>query len=286
MSAPQTTRPTGPDVTHGNSQGIIYLGNINGGLSAEDINGSVRFLIPVPNNGFAEIQLRENGEWNTTGLDVDENSINLGKDMSLGAAAGFLETNSKSNPTDHNRALIPHTEFNESGTEGTHSPELNDIHPIVFFGNPVSEITSTVLGQVIVSQTALLIDKLKLEVGSIGATETVTLRIYTGTDNSGILFYERHYSPSIFIANQQTILEFMDSFGFDDGGSFYQEITSPVAFSLQTDVSGNIVTEYDAHDLTEISVVTSNRVFNEILGEVLNENLEPVFNGASYLIPA
>ena len=143
MTVPIINRPSGVDVTKRNPVSVIYIGNINEGqIGAENINGSVRFIVPV--DGPAQIELRSTaGVWGVTSLTLEDDSLLLGKDGSIGWSAGFIETKSKSNPTDHNRALIPHVEFDEFGSKASHSPQLNTDHPHVFFENPVSEITST-----------------------------------------------------------------------------------------------------------------------------------------------
>lgn len=274
MSVPIINRPAGVDVTKRNALNVIYIGNIfEGQTAAENIDGSIRIRVPVP-GGPAQIELRETGIWNVTDFEFSDDTVLLGKDGSIGWSAGFIETKSNSSPTGHNTALIPHVEFDDFGTKGTHSPQLNTVHPLVFFDNPTSETTSTVLGQIIFSASAMMIENGRWEVGTTGASEMVTLKYFTGSDNTGTLFFEKNFPASQFLANQQVSIEFNDSFGFDEGGTFFQEFTSDVAFSLQINASGDIVTEFDTHDLFEVGMLTTDLLLDTSLDLVFNNDLD------------
>ncbi len=284
MVAPNILRPSGPDVTHGNSQGFIYFGNIFGGDSGETINGSIRgFVVEtvgvIP--GVLSIEIRsgaegaEQGAWVLGSLLFADGSVRLGLDGKISWSAGFVETTSLSSPAGHNRALIPHTEFNEFGTLLSHAPQLNEVHPFVFFDTPVSQITSAVIGQILTSADAVVIDKGFWEVGNAGATENVVLRVFVGTDNTNPTgpFFENTYIPSQFAADSTAEIDFQDGFGFDEGGQFFLEFSSDAPFSLKTDAGGNIVTSFSLHDLFEVGMITTDLILDNNLDPLLDNDL-------------
>ena len=267
----------GPDVTRQNSRNIIYIGNIDASLPGnETTDGSVRFHIH-DGDEEARIELRTGGEWNDTSLKVDLSSLKLGDDLTLSGAGGFLETLTKSAPNGHMRALIPHVEFDESGTIFGHMPILDGLETVVLFDNPVSEIISNVIGQVLDTSKSFLLDQGFWLAGSVSASKTVVLTMFVGSDNTGPIFFQRNYSPSIFVANQPVTINFKDDFGIDGDQTYFMEFESSTLFSLQTDVSDNIIMSFLAHELAEQDLVSSGLILAEDLSLTFTNQAELVY---------
>lgn len=274
-----SSRPSVVDVTRNNPIGIIY---VNGNSTD---NGSNRFFFDI-GNAIVSMQTNTDGSWNLGSMEFFSSSLFLGSDMQLSAAAGFLETLSKSAPTGDQRAFIPHTEIDEFGSKGSHAPQINALHPVDFFGLAFGETTNTIIGQIINSSSAMIIDMGTWQVGSIAPVDEVNLNFYTGTSAiPGNLFFKFNYPANLFTANQPITIDFKDDFGFDEGGNFFMEFKSDTAFSLRTDGFGNVVTNFDVHDLKEIEILTDDLVLTNDLDLVFDNDLNPMQIGTpSYSI--
>lgn len=274
-----TSRPHVVDVTRNNPKDVLYVkGN-------ETLPQSKRFIYD-PGEDIVEIQ--DNGvdgganNWNISKLEVDTQSLHLGKDMSLGATTGYLETITKSALAGHQRALIPHTEFGQFGTIGSHTPQLNARHPEVFFDNPISQVTSTLHSQILNNDKPLTIDFGTWLIGTVAPVDSVQLRFYIGpvVDVTKLIFLY-NYSSQSFSANTPRVIDFNDDFGFEDTGEILMEFSSPIAFSMQTDAFGNIITSFEAHNLSELFAVTSDLVLDEELNMYFDTNLDPMQLGVA-----
>lgn len=258
MSAPAVQRPSGINVTRKNNVGTLYI------FGDAITDGSIR-LILRDGETIAQIQQRLNGQWNETSFKFDSSSILLGDDLTLSAGAGFLETTSRSAPAGHQRALLPHTEFDEEGTQNTHAPALNALHEEIIYANPTSNRIGTTLGDTFSAVGPLMLDSATWLVGTGAPPVSVNLSFYTGTDNSGILFYERNYSPDIFIPDQPLTIDFKDDFGFDEAGDYYYEFKTPPGsgdWNLKQNINDNLVLSFQAHNLVELDIVTENMVLD------------------------
>ena len=274
-----TSRPGVIDVTRNNPVEILYVrGN------AVDPN-SKRFKYNGDDN---IVELQANGDiggednWNIDSLELDTQSLKLGKDMSLGATTGFLETITKTALAGHQRSLIGHTEFTQFGTMGTHSPQLNALHPEVFFDTPISQVTSTLHSQILNNADPLAINSGTWLIGPTAPVDSVQLRFYIGEiANNDKLIFLFNYDKSLFPANSPVVINFNDDFGFEDSGNILMQFSSSTAFSMQTDNSGNIITSFDAHNLMELMVVESDIVLDEELNFYFDTNLDPMQLGVA-----
>jgi len=182
-------RPSGgPDVTRQNPRATIYIGNIiDDDLPAnETTDGSVRLrAIEGEDDNVPFFELRTDGVWNDVGVRISSDSLEIGRDMNVSSAGGFLETFSIASPVGHQRAVIPHNEFNESGTQGGHMPILDALDTFVIFSTPVSEIVGAIISQQYNLSDSLLLDEAIFLSGTVAATQEIVLSLYVGTDNTG-----------------------------------------------------------------------------------------------------
>ncbi len=279
MTDPIVHRPTGgPDVTRRNKRSIIYIGNLlDDDLPADDVTpGSVR-LMTAEGDSAPHIELLSNDLiWNDTGLRVASSSLEVGRDMTISSAGSFLETFSVSAPLGHQRAFLPHNEFDESGTQGGHMPILSELQAVTLFDSPISEIISTLIGQVINLTEALLLDTGNLLSGSVAATQDVILSFYVGLDNNGPLFFRKTFPASNFPASSAIVLDFNDDFGLNNGVDYFMEFTSTANLSLQTDATGNIILSFFAHLMDEQDIITDNFILSNDLSLIFDNDLNLV----------
>ena len=252
--------PASPDITAANPTDVIYI------KGDEFTDGSIRFLYSDPDE-FAHIESRNNGVWNDTGLRFSPNSIEVGRDMFLSSAAGFLGTFNPSAAHGHGRSLIPHIQFdNDGGTEKAHLPFLDKPRDFVIYENPVGEIVGTTIGQVFNVAPSRIMKTSTHQVGSVGASAQVTHSFYTGTDNTGLLFSRFNIPAGDLVATSPLVIDYKSAFGFDSAANIFMELTSASNFSLQTDVGGNLVTTHFAYEIKEIDSLADELVLSNDLG--------------------
>jgi len=91
------------------------------------------------------------------------------------------------------------------------------------------------------------------------------------------------FTSSDFPASSTINLDFADDFGMEAGVDIFAEFVSEANFSLQTDVSDNIITSFLAHEMDEQDIITDNFVLTNDLSLIFDNNLNLVvgvpFNG-------
>lgn len=261
----------GPDVTRRNKNDILYI------KGDENTDGSIRLIFS--DKEFAGIQLRAGGVFNDTSFRISSSSLQVGLDLTISAAASFIETFNPSIADEHQRALVPHITFDDSGTATSpHTAVLKPLDPSVIFGPAISQVTSTSIGINFNTTHARIIETLFHEVGTIGATQPVKHSIYVGTDNTGLLIKETNLGINKVLADQPLALQFNRDVGLRNNSPYFIELTSPVAFSLKTDSGGNPLLAFLEQELGILNMVTENLIWNNDLNHVLNNSLDPVYS--------
>ncbi|MEE8234215.1 MAG: hypothetical protein V3R41_06010 [Gammaproteobacteria bacterium] len=263
----------GPDVTRRNKRSILYI------TGDDNTDGSIRIIF-TPGDDDAHLELRTAGVFNDTGLRLSSSSLRLGRDMIVSAAAGFIETVNPSAIVGHQKALIPHIEFTELGTNGhAHAPILNILETFIVFPGPATgEIIGTTIGQGINSAPRRLLDSSIHEVGSVGATATVQISFYMGSDNSGVLFNRFKIPASDMVANQPLVIDYKEDFGFEGDTDIFQEFVSSSNISLKTDAGGDILTTHIGHEMKELDMVLEELVLTNDLSITFGNDLAFVTN--------
>ncbi len=226
----------------------------------------------------AHIEQKNDGVWNDAGFRVGPTSLNLGRDLKLGAVSGFIKTTSISQSVQHDEALIPHIQFDELGTEFTHSPILDKQEDFIVFDGPVvGEVTGKVIGQVFSSAFNRALSSATHITGPIAATFPVTISYYKGIDNTGPLVSRLNIPASAMPANTEFTLLYNDDFGFERAQDIFFEFVSDSIISLAVNASGEVITTQKGHIQDSIDILTSNLMLNENLGIMFNEDLSPMF---------
>jgi len=242
----------GPDVTRRNRRGDIYM------FGDEVTDGSIRFAVKEVGehikSNLTHIELREEGTWNLTGLQLSGASLHLGFDMQLESQGDFLQTfNPSEVSSEHSLSLLPHTVYRKSGANaGTGTPHTPIVDKVIiedFVTDPVSEVINTTIGQfydIIIPQ---IIQTLTLQNGTVSATSNVTFTIYRGTDNTGSVIESREFPPSMFQANQPLVIT-LGSVAFSDNHpNIFLEFLSVNSLSLKTDSAGDVLMSAQAQEL-------------------------------------
>ena len=200
-----TLNPTGgPDVTRRNKRGLIYLTTdpaVDNALETAP-EGSIRIAF-ASGDPTAHIEKFESGVWNDTGFRFASSSVGIGRDMTVSAVAGHLETNNPSAAIGHVRGLIPHIEFSDAGTIAAETPVVKAEEVFVVYSGAVSQIVGTTIGINLGTVPSRIIEFSIHEVGTVQSTAPVTVSFFTGTDNTGFLFNEKRLPSNSMVANTQ-----------------------------------------------------------------------------------
>lgn len=248
-------------------------------VGSETVDGSIRLRFDVPNDDVAFMESRASGVWNDTGIRFASSSVKIGRDMTLSAIAGFLETDNPSQTAGHDRSFIPHIIFNENGTkdEPPHTPILQAFETFVVFSGAVSEIVSTTIGQAYGVIPARIVEDSIHEVGTVGSSEPVTVSFYTGNDNTGTLFNRRILPANALVADTTLTINYDEDLGFDANVPIFMEFTSDASFSLKTDSGGDILTTHTGHELDERDILIDDLIIKEDAGLVFANDASLVF---------
>ena len=261
----------GPNVTRRNKQGILYL------FGDEFTNGSQRILFDGVEQAIS-FEQKQNDVFNRTGISISAGSLSVGRDLTIGAAASFIETFNPSVADEHQRALVPHVTFDDDGTRFLHSPVLKPLDANVIFGPAVSEILSSTIGVNFTTTFTRIIETIIHQVGVVGASEFIAYSIFVGTDNTGLLVFQRNLGAVEVVANQPVEIEFNFDMGLRASTAYFIEFKSSAPFSLKTDSGGNPVTTFLEEELGIQFVVVEQLVLNNNLDHVWNNNLDPVYH--------
>ena len=254
-----------------NNRPTLYI------VGNEDTDGSIRLIFNSSDADISNIESREEGVWNDTGLRFATSSVEIGRDLILSAVAGILETNNPSGTAGHVKSLIPHIEFDVAGTRQPQTPILDAESVFVIYSGAVSEITATSIGIDLGQVPSRVIAHSFHEVGTVGATVEVEVSVYIGTDNTGTLINRRNLPFGDLVADTQLDIDYDNDLGFEGGTNVFMEFVSDVAFSLKTDSGGNPLTTHEAHELAVLEIVTENMIYDEALDQVLDNSLNPVY---------
>jgi len=268
---------SGPDVTRRNGRGTLYVksgGAISADDGSNDPNGSIRIAFNAEDK-FTHIELKEDNVYNDTGFLFSEGSIDLGRNLILEATAHFLKTENSQGTDHHASALIPHIPFSDTGSDFAHVPVVDNVITLDKFINPVGEINSTVIGQLHLLVLPQIIQTMTFQVGSVGATSQVTLKIFQGVNNSGELIDRKRISSTFINANTPLVVDFGSNFGFsEENVNIFIELSSANSFSLRTDAGGNVITSFLTQELKQIDMVLDELVLAEDLSFTFTNNLD------------
>lgn len=260
----------GVDVTVINPVKFVY---ING---SETQDGSIRFTLE-DGETITNIEARASGVWNDTSIRVGSASVRIGRDMTLSAVAGHLETFNPSLVQGHARGLIPQIQFDDAGTQQLLTPIVKAEEIFVVYSGAVSETIATTIGINFSTTPARLVENSIHRTGTVAATQPITVSFYVGTDNTGTLFNRFRIPASLMPASSVFQINYDNTLGFESGTSIFQEFVSTTNISLATDSGGNPLTSHEGHTLSQISVLSENLMYDETVDHMLDENLNPMF---------
>lgn len=241
-------------------------------------DGSIR-ICSTDTDPTAHIELRTSGVWNDTGFRFSASSIDLGREVTVGAACSFIKTFAPFFPDENQSALIPAVSYKDTtGSESVNAPIVGALVTTPIFTNAVSEVIANTIGFTFTSNYSRLIDKIIHEIGTVGpAGASCQYSVYIGTDNTGHLINQLNVPSGNLVANTTLTVDFDYVLSFRDTITFYLEISCNEPFSLKTDASGKPLTTFTEGRFGTVGIVTENMILDNNLDQILDNNLNPIY---------
>ena len=259
------------DVTRVNPRDVSYIkGN-------EEENDSVRLRFGAP-DAIPCLEEKKDDVWNDAGL--ISALMSLGRDTLLSAVAGYLQTNNISSVLGHEKSLLPHVNYDDSGTYFAHTPVLDKLITLDIITTPVGEKVDTSITQLFTLDKARIMYRITLLTGSVAATEEVVMTMYAGTDATAPLFYRYVHPPASFPVSQEIILDINKDVGFGTDTPIFMVMTSAANFSLQTDVADDIISSFTCQEVEERDVIIDDLVIAEDAGLIFSNDGSLVFRNS------
>jgi hypothetical protein len=254
----------GIDVVKENYGDKLYLsGN-------EFVDGSLRAIPDLVTGENFELQLRTNGVWNDTGLQIAASTVFLGRDLELKGAGDWVHTTDIQG--DH-KALVPHIEFTDAGgtVQSGHMPILTPLienFPIqTDFSQEIVTQNYTVTQ---INPAELLAKRAHYKTGSVAATQPVNISYERPL---GTIFWTQNFPASRFPANTDVTIELKGLLEGFTNEEIITVITSVADFSLLGDLAGTAYTLLDFYLLSEEQIMTSTTGMDRILTDQTSEVL-------------
>jgi len=272
----------GPDLSLRDPRSTVYVQSDADGDN--NTREGFRFQI-VTSQGKNQVQIqsrRLSGNtqraWNAAKLLTGANSVEIGPNLTISATGRFIHTNDAAEPNEKPDSLIPEVPFNPDGSAFLEIPFL-DVMRIksAFPGPAVSQIINTTISQVYTPTTDEVVESALHQTGTTPATTDVQYSIYAGPTNSAPLIFQLNFPASTFAASQPAVIGFGLSVRFHRNLTHLIELTSVNSFSLETNASGDVLTDFDLHDFKTIRGITENRMVNKNLLPMVNKNLTPIY---------
>lgn len=239
-----------------------------------DTDGSIRMVFQTDNR--THLESRVTGVWNSTELELSDNSLLLGHNFAISAVGDSLQTKS----VEGNKAFLGlDIPFADVGTEHPRTPIANSlitrfvIQPI--FSTEVTAISHT--RQIDVQTFAGFGFFVYLKVGATAATDDVKLVFTDGLIPGGPLLFERNYPAADFPANTEIKLSVGSGVGFAIGEEALMTVSSPAAFSLLGSVT-EMFFAMDFQTVTHEDLVMESMIVDNALGHVFDNTIHPVYH--------
>ncbi len=265
---------TGIDVTVNNESGCVYIFTPNANVPTED--GTVR-ICSTPEDPVAHIELQTDGVFNDTSFRFAPSSVQVGRDLDISAAAGFIETGNPSGTVGHIRSLIPHTQFEDDGTRQPQSPILDAEKVFDVFTSIAGEIIAKTIGIDLGVSPGRVLEESIHEVGSVESSQPVTVTFHLGIDNTGFVIDKRVLPADGMVANAELEIDYNNDLGFLAGQQIFMQFTSDADISLQVDANDNPLTKHEGHELSTLELMTNNVMRNTDGHAMLNVDNEVMF---------
>jgi len=263
----------GPDVTRRNKRDVLYIQG-DGLLTTAKAQ---RIRKPT-GDGPVRVESGVNGLFNLTTWQFGNASVMIGESFRIGGAGGNIRTRDDAEPDANQFSFVPGIVFNPDGTGFLTVPFLDKMIDVDIFPGPTtSQLTATAIGLVVPAGARRLLETITFEAGNIGASTPVLFKIFVGTDNTGQSIFEENLDQALFAADLPIVIPITSTVVLEANTQYFIEMVSAIAFGVDLNTLGQVITNFEFHNSRLEEVVTHNRMVNAELQEIVNADLEPVY---------
>lgn len=264
-----------------NPDSVLYI------KGDEETDGSIRLIPDVTFGTQAEFQIRENGVWNDTGIQIAGATVYLGHELRLSAGGEYLLTRDVSVQI---KALSPHIEYTDASgsSDFTVTPRLGAlVEDQVVEADESGEFVGTSYNYSNTLTTNFMFVDLTFKTGSVAATEPVTVTFRRTDPSTGTVFFRTTIPASTLTANTSFTVTIDGLVQFKPGDVAYVIFESDANFSLKTNAAGDFPTRNASfHTLTEdpmpsLGVMNERLLINATANTLFNANGEILYGGAA-----
>ena len=264
----------GDNVSITNPVGTIYV------KGSEFVDGSIR-LVPDAAGVNVEMQQRADGVWNETGLQLNAETLHLGRELEISGSGGFLQT---TNIDSGLSSLLPRIPFDNTGTEAPVSRSLsNKLIRVVVQPDESTEVIGKSIVSLVTPQLNALATQVYLKTGSVGATAPVLHTLRKGGP-SGLIIWQRLHPTSVFgTPNVEIAIDFVGMIELVLSELIHASFTSDNDFSMkQNAAQTNSWTAIDFFRRGKDILLTDNFVLGNDLAVAFNNELQLVHSNPVY----
>jgi len=242
----------------------------------ESTDGSIRFFI----DDICQIQKRVSGSWNNTKLRTGGASLEIGYDLFIESAGGFIKIQNPSAFDGNQFSLVVDVPYDAgTGTLFPHFPIVDSVGILDIFTDAISEVSGTTIDQTFTVTNAQIVESFIYEVGTVGASSEVVQTLYLGTDNTGIVLEKQTIPASEFPADSTVTIALNSTIGLSASQSnLHLELVTDTAFTLKTDVSSNILLTLTTQLLEVRDILYDDLVYDASLNYILDSKLNPIYS--------
>jgi len=229
------------NITEENATGVLYI------VGDDETEGSIRITIDEV-TGNTILEKRTDDIWAATTLELGSDSLLLGKQVGIAGIGHHLATEL---PDGHYH-LLAHSHFDGEETDGESrmlfaynyeaSRAFQPDFSTTFIGTNI-EFGFTGVGHVMTKN-------IHYKTGGTVPTTPVRIRIYEGTDDTGILVFDQSYPPASFPADSDIELAYRGFVEYEDGTDYFLKYSCATDFSLKANAGTTVV--YFAADIIDL----------------------------------
>lgn len=250
-----------------NNVGTLYV------KGDEFTDDSIRLVPQLANKLNVEMQLRTEGVWNSTGVQVRGTSLFLGDELIISSAGGLIRT---FNLVEGLQSLVPHIDFDAGGTGFPAATILGPLQVrFVISNDDSSELIATQINVSDVPPVDFLATAQYFRTGSVVATAPVTFTFRRSSFSGPILWSKIVPTSLLDTPNTEFRIIFNGMLGAKQGDTVFGTFSSDEPFSLRTNPSQTVPwSAVDLHQISKEDLLTETLVLSSDLAITFANSLE------------
>ncbi|MCP3686570.1 MAG: hypothetical protein GY861_28360 [bacterium] len=214
------------------ASGTIYrLGN-------KRIDGSVRFSSD-DESGITVIEKYIDGVWNPTSFKAGPKSVYVGERVAIAAAGHHIITEDVDGHAHFHGHSMFDGQLSTTGARILTAYNYTERH--VAQPDNTGSWTGTTFDFLFPSAEHVLVKKGYFQTGTMAATSPVRIKIWEGTDDTGLLSFNQLYPTNKFAASSEVSSNLDGYIEYGAGENYFFRVESEEDFSLKTNAAGTLL---------------------------------------------